>query len=42
MNNVDKGEDEEEYPFQKAYYSYKVQSNEVKNKSNIINKHNIK
>lgn len=29
MNDVGKGEDEEEYPFQKAYYSYKVQSNEL-------------
>ncbi|CAI6348183.1 unnamed protein product [Macrosiphum euphorbiae] len=30
VNNVQgKGEDEEEYPFQKAYYSYKVQSNEL-------------
>jgi len=37
---VAKGEEEEEHPFQKAYYSYKVQSNEVKNKNNI-NRHEI-
>ncbi|XP_022177630.1 uncharacterized protein LOC111038715 [Myzus persicae] len=28
-SNVVEAEDEEEYPFQKAYYSYKVQSNEL-------------